>query len=291
MLNNKKLLSDLLTIILIIILSYVFLMTTSNEKCGTFNYQLMFITFGLCILVLHKIIYTVVNNSNCTSNINTTNTINTINTTNTIKQRENFDDLSSEIGDFINTASSPQNALTATNVSTLDTTTLNTYINTLNQLQTQLNNFNTTVGQLLNNQQNSTQTQSNSNDIIGNRMSVESQEALQSYQIEYLQNQINKAKNLINAQLVQQNSSKYKPIKVYSSCAVANANGTLSSTSGIPNAFTNVNNPPIQMTPQTNNLLNTIGQTSGQTQQLQNGNIVTALAQLINGLQGKTITI
>jgi hypothetical protein len=84
--------------------------------------------------------------------------------------------------------------------------------------------------------------QSTNNSTI-DRLNLESLQQFQNFQIQYLQNQINKTKELINNQQIAELSKEYKPIKVYSSCSVSNAEGTLT------------NDQPIQVT---NNNLNTI---------------------------------
>lgn len=313
MLSNN-ILVDLLAIIFIIILSYVFLFagTDSLKSCGTAktnSYQIMFITFGLCILISYKIANSLINNgtgTNCNNSVELYTATTNKQQQHTQKQHEHFNDFASDISDFINNVSQPQNVLTSGNTGSVDNNTINSYVTALANLQSQLTAFNDKVDAALggNNSANAVvgvgAGAGNGSDILANRMSVESQQALQSYQIDYLKNQIEKSKSLLNAQLMQQNSAKYKPIKVYSSCAIANADGSVSPTTGNSSAatsnFTDIINQ-VSLTPQNAELLKTIGQTTTATKPLTNdsnsngNNMLDALAKLVKGLQGKTILI
>jgi hypothetical protein len=189
---DPKLKIDLMTILFIIILSYVFLYST-----GGHNYQMTFIAFGLCILVAHKISYKLINS------------------------QENYTDMTTAINQFIDDTRnqvSSQNTTSDTSNSKLEE-----YISAINSLKTQLSDLNNQI-----NTANSADIIRPVSDVYDNRMNIETQQSLQSYQIDYLKKQIEKTKELVNANKIQSDMSKYKPIKVYSSCAISNADGSLS---------------------------------------------------------------
>lgn len=60
------------------------------------------------------------------------------------------------------------------------------------------------------------------------KLNLESQQQYQMFQIDYLNKQIQNAKDIINSQQLANNNTNYKPIKVYSSCVISNADGTTS---------------------------------------------------------------
>jgi hypothetical protein len=60
------------------------------------------------------------------------------------------------------------------------------------------------------------------------KLDLESQQQYQMFQIDYLNKQIQNAKDIINSQKLADNNTNYKPIKVYSSCIISNADGTTS---------------------------------------------------------------
>jgi hypothetical protein len=55
---------------------------------------------------------------------------------------------------------------------------------------------------------------------------IAAQQQYQQFQIDYLNKQIKNSQDILNAQSVADSSSNYKPIKVFSSCVVANADGS-----------------------------------------------------------------
>ena len=118
-----------------------------------------------------------------------------------------------------------------------------------------------------------------SNYNTNDRMSLESQHALQSYQIKFLQDQIKKTNDLINAKTIQDNMTKYKPIKVYSSCAVIKPDNTGENMSDL--VMTSQDNVT---TPTNSQLLNTIGQNN-------NSNFLNDVLGMLNKVNNKSISI
>jgi uncharacterized protein YaaR (DUF327 family) len=113
---------------------------------------------------------------------------------------------------------------------------------------------------------------------LADRMSVESQHALQSYQIKFLQDQLNKTNDLINARKMQENMAKYKPIKVYSSCAISLSN----------NSGENMKNVEVLQdgvtTPANSQILSTIGQNN-------DSNFLNDILSMLNKANNKTVNI
>ena len=70
--------------------------------------------------------------------------------------------------------------------------------------------------------------------------SLEAQQALQQYQINYLNKQIKNAQDIINNERIVEESKNYKPIKVYSSCSL-NTDGSLTTEEPVKNEFKSIN--------------------------------------------------
>lgn len=93
-----------------------------------------------------------------------------------------------------------------------------------NKLDTLINSINNLSNQMTNND--SSKTGLNPDNI--QKLDLESQQQYQMFQIDYLTNQLQNAQDAINAQTIASSSNNYKPIKVFSSCVIANADGTTS---------------------------------------------------------------
>jgi hypothetical protein len=267
---DPKLKIDLMIILFIIILSYVFVYGSNNS--GGHNCQMKFIAFGLCILVAHKISYKL------------------------MKSQENYVDMTTEINNFIEDTSNKVSQQQSSNISD---TKLNQYISAIDELKTQLSDLNNKITT----SDNTINIPSASDDVIDNRMNVQTQQALQAYQIDYLKKQIEKTKELVNANKIQSDMAKYKPIKVYSSCAISNADGSLSALNQPTNINTGVAGSgglshydsigPIN--PSNSQLLSTVSQStplspSSSTPANQNNFLNQVLAGL-SSLQGTTVKI
>jgi hypothetical protein len=93
-----------------------------------------------------------------------------------------------------------------------------------NKLDTLINSINNLSNQMTNND--SSKTGLNPDNI--QKLDLESQQQYQMFQLDYLNKQLQNAQDTINAQTLASTSSNYKPIKVFSSCIIANADGTTS---------------------------------------------------------------
>jgi hypothetical protein len=93
------------------------------------------------------------------------------------------------------------------------------------------------------------------------QLSLDAQQQYQMFQIDYLNKQLQNMKNIINMSTIDKNATNYKPIKVYSSCVVSNADGTTVSNIPLNQRQTlSGTSTPIQQTLETIN--NTTSQSS-----------------------------
>ena len=123
---------------------------------------------------------------------------------------------------------------------------LDTLIDNINALQTQINSPSTNVV---------------ANPANMTSMDLDSQQQYQMFQIDYLSKQIKNAQDVINAQNIANTTQNYKPIKVFSSCVVSNANGTTTNDQPVNNYIKSLS--PSQSTlssPATQQMMQTIGQ-------------------------------
>jgi len=251
---------DILAIILIVLLSFVFCINDNNYKC-----QLSHIIIGLTVIVFYKL-YKCIMLNNASTNINMLN-----NTTHKYMQSvshqpvyENFE-LSNNLNDFISNNLSASVALPNDKVQSLTTSELSSYTNKIDALIDSIN--------YLKNKQDPITSDENvslSPDNI-QKLNLDSQQQYQMFQIDYLNKQLQNAKDIINARTVSNTSSNYKPIKVFSSCVISNADGTTSIDKPIKAPFTNqqdttyqsqqniINNP--QQSLANANMLQSISQT------------------------------
>jgi hypothetical protein len=234
---------EFIAIIFIIILSFLFCNSNSNIKNSVNNSSclLSHIVVGLSVIIFYKLAKRIKLDDVINSKFSNNN--------------ENF--YASSINDFITGESDLLDVKQASTLKPIDLTVysskLDTIINSLKELKkTQL----------------SDDPLANTNPSNLNSLDLASQQQYQMFQIDYLNKQIQNVQDTITAQNIADTTTNYKPIKVFSSCMVANANGT--TTSDIPvsrsddkplsSSFQNVgSNNDI------NNMLNTISQSNDYT--------------------------
>jgi len=201
---------DVIAIVFIIALSFILCRKDNNYTC-----QLSHIVIGLSVMVFYRL--TKILKLNQTS-------------------KEPFD-ATSELNAFISGNVVGNVAAAPNQLPSLSTSELAAYNSKLDSLINAINN--------LYNQQNNPQPNLSINPANVQKLDLESQQQYQMFQIDYLNKQLQNAKDIINNQTITNNNSNYKPIKVYSSCVISNADGTTSidtpvnSTSGVNNAFLN----------------------------------------------------
>lgn len=194
---------DLIACIFIVVLSFILCMNENNYKC-----QLSHIILGLSVIVFYKLAkYFKLNQS--------------VKSLSTLTIKENFNDsVTSSINDFLSGNAVGNSVLTPNQAQSLSPTNLASY----NQKLTDLINA---INDLKNLQNTPAPNIAVSPDTV-QKLDLESQQQYQMFQIDYLNKQIQNAKDIINSQTVNNAAANYKPIKVYSSCVISNANGSTS---------------------------------------------------------------
>ena len=198
---------DLIVILLVIILSYLLCMNNKTNDC-----QLSHIVIGLTIIVFYKLVKYY-----------------RIKQTNKLNNKEAFT-TSASINDFIiGKLEEPINQ----NINKLDNDKLTDYTNTLSDLTNEIKKLNIN---------NSSEQESEIPKVDANidTITIENQQSLQQFQIDYLTKQIKNAQDIINSETISKSTQNYKPIKIFSSC-VANADGTLTMEQPINNELKSLN--------------------------------------------------
>lgn len=199
---------DVIAIIFIVALSFILCMKDGNYTC-----QMSHIVIGLSVMVFYKLSKVLKLNQTTKEAFDTTSDLNAFISGNVVG----------------NIVAAPNQ------LQTLNNSDLAAYNSKLDSLISSINN--------LYNQQNNPQPNLSVNPSNIQKLDLESQQQYQMFQIDYLNKQIQNAKDIINSQTIANNSTNYKPIKIYSSCVISNANGTTSvdtpvnSTSGASTAF------------------------------------------------------
>jgi len=199
---------DVIVIIFILALSFILCMKDGNYTC-----QMSHIVIGLSVMVFYKLAKVLKLNQTTKESFDTTSDLNTFISGNVVG----------------NVVAAPNQ------LQTLSTSELAAYNSKLDSLITSINN--------LYNQQTNPQANLSVSPANIQKLDLESQQQYQMFQIDYLNKQLQNAKDIMNAQTIANNNTNYKPIKVYSSCVISNANGTTSvdtpvnSTSGASTAF------------------------------------------------------
>ena len=203
---------DIIAILFIIILSCCLCMGNSekNSRC-----LLSHIVVGLSVIVFYKLsrYYKLKDN---------------------LSKTENFydgDPVSNSMNNFVTGSSlgliTPDQAstLTPTDLASYNTK-LDTLIGNINSLQDKLN--------------------SPSADIVANpdnmtSMDLDSLQKYQMFQIDYLNKQVKNSQDILNAQQISNSTTNYKPIKVFSSCVISNANGSTTNNQQFDNVIQSLN--------------------------------------------------
>jgi hypothetical protein len=202
---------DLIVILLVIILSYLLCINNKTNDC-----QLSHIVIGLTVIVFYKLVryYRIKQNYNLNYNLN---------------NKEEFTTAAS-INDFISgKIEEPINQ----DINKLNNDKLTEYTNTLSELTNEIRKLN------INSSSKQETELPNSNSNI-DTLTIENQQSLQQFQIDYLTKQIKNAQDIINSETISKSTQNYKPIKIFSSC-VANADGQLTMEQPINNEIKSLN--------------------------------------------------
>jgi len=250
---------DLVAILFIVILSFFFCMSNDNIKNNTNNSSclLSHTVVGLSVIVFYKLARHFKINDKLNNKFNYSNNTDT---------KENFvDTVTKSINDFI--TGSNTEIISSQQAAGLTPAQLTEYSNKLDSLINNMNNLQTTI--------NSPKTNTDTSNL--STLDLSSQQQYQMFQIDYLSKQIKNAQDVINAQSISDSSTNYKPIKVFSSCVVSNANGTTTNEIPVTNSSSqaaasaaSASTGGLQMStgtsnPQTQHILNTISQSNSQT--------------------------
>jgi len=198
---------DLIVILLVIILSYLLCINNKTNDC-----QLSHIVIGLTVIVFYKLVRYY-----------------RIKQTNNLNNKEAFT-ISASINDFISgKIEEPINQ----DITKLDDNKLTKYTNTLSELTNEIRKLNINS---------SSEQESEIPKIDANidTITIENQQSLQQFQLNYLNKQIKNAQDIINSETISKSTQNYKPIKIFSSC-VANADGTLTMEQPINNELKSLN--------------------------------------------------
>ena len=231
---------DLIVIIFIVIISFLFCTSYYKPKNTTYNYSCLIshIVVGLSVIVFYRLalqlkLNDVLNNNSNNSNNNSNNS------------KEHFDSMN----DFI---SGNNDFILPSQVGALSSTQISDYSNKLDTIINNLNNLQQT--------QSTVNPLANVNPANLNTLDLSAQQQYQIFQIDYLNKQISNAQDVINAETVSDTKTNYKPIKVFSSCIVANADGTI--TKDVPISNQSQSQTQSNNSSAANNMLKAIGQTS-----------------------------
>jgi hypothetical protein len=197
---------DLILIGCIIVASFIFKLSNTAKKNNSilFDPQMMFILLTLAIVVIHKVFYM----RNMHQQFLT-------------PQKEGFQSNSSDLASELLAFTSGQNAGgVSEQVTSMSETARREYLAKMDDL----NNNITTLNALFR-EQSDNPLAGGDDSNTNSRMSAENMQKMQNFQIGFLQKQIEKSKQLLQQQEIEENAKKYKPIKVYSSCAVSSADG------------------------------------------------------------------
>ena len=198
---------DLIAILFTIILSFCLCMN-ENIKNTITNCQISHILVGLSIIVFYKLAkYFKIKDKGYNNNI--------INKS--IESFETDTALAKGISDFISGIN--DNLLSTNQVSNLNAEQIAGYTKQLSNLTNQINQLQNAL---------SSPSPSAMSTDTSNIQSVDiaAQQQYQQFQIDYLNKQIKNSQDILNAQAIANSSTNYKPIKVFSSCVVANADGS-----------------------------------------------------------------
>jgi len=244
---------DLIAILFIVILSYCLCMRNSNVDSSS---MLSHIVIGLSVIIFYKLVkHFKLSEKFKYMNTNNGNTY------------ENFysDTVSQSINDFI--SNNNINIITSEQAAALSPSDLTAYNNNITTLIDNINQ--------LKQQMQSPQVANQITPENLNTLDLSAQQQYQMFQINYLQDQIKKSQDTINAKTVASSSQNYKPIKIFSSCVVSNTNGTTTVEQPVNNSNTSSMNPNMALTqnslertalsPAAQNMMTTINQSSNQT--------------------------
>jgi hypothetical protein len=231
---------DLIALIFIIVLSCVL----CNSYISTQNCGLSHIIVGLSVMVFYKIVRffklkPIINSKFKMS-------------------KEPFDSDTANMAESLNAfLSNPNNLPTPNAISSMSDSQLKDYTDSLTELTKSINLLRTSSGS----------SDSSPSSLSSSNLSTLDLSAIQqaqNFELDYLTEQVTSAQNVLNAKAAADAAASYKPIKVFSSCVMSNADG--STTVERPVTSSSVSQPFADINPKLANIIsNTISQTNQQT--------------------------
>jgi hypothetical protein len=233
---------DLIAIVFIIIISFCFSSNNITKDCCFSN-----IIVGLSVIVFYKIVRYFKLKPILDSTFK--------------MSKEPFEnDVATMAESLNNFLSNPNNIPTPPDISRMSNEQLKTYTESLKNLTDSINLLRTGIGS-------SSGTSISQSSNIGN-LDISALQQAQNFELDYLTNQVTNAQNVLNAKAAADEAASYKPIKVFSSCVMSNADGSttfekpvsnkVKSSSGIQ-AFEDINSNIANI------ISNTISQKNNQT--------------------------
>lgn len=161
-----------------------------------YDTQLIFILLALVVLVTNKLMCWACKNAN---------------------SLENYQDFAGEINEFLG-RDLPADASQAD---------VRKYNEHLASLGDKIDTMNTYLGEIRQHQQQPIGANSGSGSAV-DELNIQASQQIQDYRIRNMESEIQRTSDLIKKAKLEEDSTKYKKIPVYSSCVVANADGTVS---------------------------------------------------------------
>ena len=278
--NISNTVKDTLIILLIGIISFFFANLCKSPTISVWQTAQLPILFGLFIIVVYKLMY--YNNfmKRYRHLQNDSELVYNEESLNNNVEGFNTQDVTDKLLDFVNNKEPKKVARVS---DTLNETERKEHLTKIDQLINEVQGLNDRLAEV-NAKQSSIDNVGNTSD----RLNLETAQKMQNFQITHLQEQIEKSRRLLEEKNMQDDIQRYKPIKVYSSCAVVSADGAFEEDKPSPsnnnfNDITNVNS---------NNLINDhdlkslqqIFKTTGQQEQVSSTN---SLANQVSGFLNK----
>jgi hypothetical protein len=259
---------ELITVFLIIGLSFVFKLTSKIKL----DLQLSFICLTFLVLITYKMMVYYRTKKNLTK---------------FGKGNEGFYDFSKEVNEFIS-GDLPNN---------LNSTNVQEYKEELNKLQEQVSVMNEYLSNL--NKVARGEVDNKASTPL-DEINIQASQQIQDYRIKKLNDEIEQTTDLIKKAKLRDDAKSFKKIPVYSSCVVSNADGSYSVDtpndnseleSNIQKSITNSNNTNVNNGLSTNNTIsNLISNNQSNTSQLSSNN-GGGLNQLLNKIQNDGLVI
>ena len=202
---------DLILIGCIVVSSFIFTLSTKkNNNNALFHPQMMFILLSLGFVVIHKVFYMRDMRDMRLSLLKS--------------NKEGFQSDSTDLAkELLNFTSGQSSSGVSEQVTSMSESARREYLAKMDELNSQITSLNSSLSEHSENP-----LSAGGEGSTSSRMSAENMQKMQNFQIDFLQKQVEKSKQLLQQQEIEENSKKYKPIKVYSSCAVSSADGAFS---------------------------------------------------------------